>query len=105
MLSDLLRKQARFSGMLSNLIRYAESLGYHITMGEIFNAEGTGHRKGSCHYIKLAGDLNLFDADWKYLRETKDHEKLGEYWEAMGGIWGGRFDDGNHYSLEHEGRK
>ena len=103
--SDLLRKQARFMSMWAKLIIYAESLGYRCTSGETFNAEGAGHKKGSCHYIKLAGDLNLFDADWKYLRETKDHQVLGEYWEAMGGVWGGRFDDGNHYSLEHEGRK
>ena len=102
--SDLLRKQARFNRMWARLILYAESLGYQTTSGETFNAAGTGHRKGSNHYIKLAGDLNLFDADWKYLKETKDHEKLGEYWEAMGGVWGGRFDDGNHYSLEHQGR-
>lgn len=108
--SQLLRKQARFMTMWSRLIAYAESLGYHVTSGETFNAAGTGHKPGSNHYLKLAGDLNLFDADWKYLTETKDHQRLGEYWEAMGGCWGGRFTnvkggDGNHYSLEHEGRK
>jgi len=30
---------------------------------------------------------------------------LGEYWEGMGGSWGGRFSDGNHFSLTHNGVK
>jgi len=30
---------------------------------------------------------------------------LGLYWESIGGSWGGRFGDGNHFSLEHEGRR
>ncbi|HAO1973206.1 TPA: M15 family peptidase, partial [Escherichia coli] len=31
----------------------------------------------------------------------------GEYWESIGGTWGGRFSraDGNHFSLEHNGVK
>jgi hypothetical protein len=27
------------------------------------------------------------------------------FWESIGGSWGGRFNDGNHYSLEHRGMK
>jgi hypothetical protein len=49
-------------------------------------------------------DLNLFK-DGKYLALTEDHKPLGEWWESQGGAWGGRFNDGNHYSLEHEGIK
>ena len=30
---------------------------------------------------------------------------LGEWWESQGGTWGGRFRDGNHYGLEHDGAK
>ena len=56
----------------------------------------------SLHYIRLAIDLNLFEAG-KYLRSSKDHAVLGLYWESLGGSWGGRFGDGNHYSLEHKG--
>ena len=105
MASDLLKKQAKFAGMLADLIRYAESLGYHVTMGDVYRPDGQGHRMGSNHYIRLAADLNLFDCNWNYRTETSDHTALGIYWEAMGGTWGGRFDDGNHYSLEHEGMK
>jgi D-alanyl-D-alanine carboxypeptidase-like protein len=70
---------------------------------KIRNNTGSGIRN-SLHEIGLAIDLNLF-RDGKYLDKTEDHRRLGERWEAMGGAWGGRFGDGNHYSLEHEGRK
>ena len=49
-------------------------------------------------------DLNLFRGG-KMLTTTEDHRPLGEWWESHGGAWGGRFADGNHYSLEHEGLK
>jgi len=46
---------------------------------------------------RLAIDLNLFK-DGEYLTDTEDHRFLGEFWESLGGTWGGRWDDGNHYS-------
>jgi hypothetical protein len=49
-------------------------------------------------------DFNLF-RDGQWLSKSDDHKFLGEYWESIGGSWGGRFGDGNHYSLAHEGRK
>ena len=51
-----------------------------------------------------AVDLNLFKAG-KYVALTEDHRPLGEWWESQGGAWGGRFEDGNHYSLEWKGRR
>jgi len=88
--------------MISDLILWAFEQGYEVTLGDAFAT--TGHKDNSCHYIRLAVDLNLFK-DGQYLTETKDHEPLGIKWESMGGSWGGRFQDGNHYSLEHEGRR
>lgn len=58
----------------------------------------------SLHPDKLAIDLNLFK-DGHYLSSTEAHRPLGEWWESIGGTWGGRFNDGNHYSLEHRGVK
>ena len=52
--------------------------------------------------MRLAVDFNLFK-DGKFLQSTDDHKELGEFWEALGGTWGGRFDDGNHYSLKYRG--
>lgn len=97
----LQQKQSEFAKMVGFLILHAYSLGYEITIGDVWAKYGEGrpHKRGSKHYRKLAADLNLFK-DGRYLRSTESHRPLGEYWEkALGGIWGGRFDDGNHYEL------
>lgn len=96
----LREKQSKFVRMLGQLIFWAYDNGYELT----FPSEALPHMKNSLHYIGLAKDLNLFRCG-NYLTETEDHRPLGEYWESLGGTWGGRFGDGNHYSLEHEGRK
>ena len=94
--NTLNEKQFKFSAMLSLLIQKAYDLGYTITMGDVWARDG--HVKGSFHYKRLAADLNLFK-DGIYLTETEDHLVLGQWWESIGGTWGGRFRDGNHYSL------
>ena len=101
----LREKQSKFMSMMARLILYAESIGYEVTAGDFYRDPRCpyGHKK-SLHKLRLAGDLNLFK-DGEYLVRTEHHEPLGLYWESMGGTWGGRFEDGNHYSLEHEGMK
>lgn len=101
----LSRKQAKFSRMVAQLILYADALGYDITFGEAYRPpSATWGHPYSLHKSRLAVDLNLFYKG-KYLTATEDHMPLGEFWEAIGGTWGGRFNDGNHYSLEHNGMK
>jgi len=95
-------KQRKFTQMIANLINYAYLEGYELTFGDAWAHDR--HKKNSNHYIRLAVDFNLFK-DGRYLTETSDHEFLGLFWEEMGGSWGGRFNDGNHYSLEHNGRR
>lgn len=107
------QKQRQFTRMIGVLIEYAYQQGYEVTVGDAYRdprlhgeigvKKGYGHPK-SAHKQRLAMDLNLFK-DGKYLDKTEDHRFLGEYWESMGGSWGGRFKDGNHYSLEHNGVK
>ena len=106
-------KQQQFTRMLSKLLVFAHANGYEITLGDayrdprVFGPMGTRQGYGeskSAHKHRLAIDLNLFK-DGKYLQQTSDHQLLGEYWESLGGAWGGRFQDGNHYSLEHQGIK
>lgn len=96
----LREKQSKFAHMVSLLIVFAYKCGYELT----FPDSRTKHMIDSLHHIGLAIDLNLFK-DGKYLTETEDHRELGEFWEFIGGSWGGRFGDGNHYSLEHRGRQ
>ena len=69
------------------------------------DAAGKGSFR-SLHPDRLAVDLNLFK-DGVWLTKTEDHRVLGEFWESLGADhrWGGRFGDGNHYSIEHQGRK
>ena len=108
----LRQKQWKFVLMVSQLICWCAEHGYEVTFGEAYRdpewadilaGRGKGI-KNSLHCSRLAIDLNLFK-DGKYLSSTKDHEPLGLLWESIGGTWGGRFSDGNHYSLAHGGRK
>lgn len=98
--------------MLAELVIWAYDHGYELTYGEAWrtpqqaewnaaNGKGIGP---SLHTSRLAVDFNLF-INGKYQTSTEAHRPLGEKWEAMGGTWGGRFGDGNHYSLEHGGVK
>jgi len=92
---SLRQRQSEFARKVPLLILYAYELGYEVTIGDVWAR--TGHKRRSFHYDKLAIDLNLF-RDGRYLSATKSHEPLGLFWESLGGTWGGRFDDGNHYS-------
>lgn len=106
-------RQVVFAKLLPRLIDKAFELGFEVTLGDTFRDPrvhgavgvklGYGHPK-SCHKLRLAVDLNLFK-DGKFLETTEDHRPLGEWWESVGGTWGGRFNDANHYSFEWEGQK
>ena len=95
-MGELRRKQSKFVHMTALLILHAEQLGYELTFGDAWAKDR--HKAGSFHYKRLAIDLNLF-LDGVYLTDTESHTPLGRYWESIGGTWGGRFRDGNHYSL------
>ena len=114
-MESLGQKQRRFMPMVAKLIEFAYSQGYELTIGDGYRdarvhgqlgeKKGYGHPR-SAHKQRLAIDLNLFK-NGVYLTTTEHHRKLGEYWESLGGSWGGRFSepDGNHYSIEHNGVK
>jgi hypothetical protein len=114
-------KQKLFMRLLPRLIDKAHEMGFEIAGGDLFRDPrvhgaigvklGYGHPR-SAHKNKLAIDLNLFkdidsDGDLDFLEKTEFHRPLGEWWEKQNELcrWGGRFNDGNHYSLEHEGVK
>lgn len=78
----------------------------------IINNGAANGIRNSLHGDGLAADFDLYRVaapgiPGSYLDKTEDHRPLGEWWEAQHQLcrWGGRFGDGNHYSLEHEGRK
>ena len=101
-MSELLEKQTKFVFFKAFLILHAYSLGYKMSQPDCRSK----HMKNSNHYIGLAEDFNLFK-EGDYLKDTEDHRQLGEYWEKLHPLcrWGGRWGDGNHYSMEHNGVK
>lgn len=106
-------KQRLFTRLVGEFLLWIYEQGYEATLGDAyrdprvhgaFGETGGYGRRRSCHKIRLAIDLNLFSGgEWQ--TTTDAHRPLGEKWEAMHPLcrWGGRFNDGNHYSLEHEG--
>jgi hypothetical protein len=104
-MEKLSEKQWRFTEMTASLIYWARDHGYKLTYGDAYRDDRCAYGQPfSLHKKRLAVDFNLFK-DGKYLSTTEDHLPLGEFWESIGGSWGGRFNDGNHYSLEHEGMR
>jgi len=105
----LREKQSVFALNVSKLIQYAYQVGYELTFGDAWRSPEECIRRGmpnSLHGDRLAIDFNLFHLG-KWLTETEDHALLGDYWESLhtDNRWGGHFNDGNHYSMTHGGRK
>lgn len=122
------QKQRKFTLMVSYLIQHAYQLGYELTFGDayrdprvfgpvgerpiiVFGWDDDINRNGrnyshhsSNHKQRLAIDFNVF-RHGEYLDDGAEFKDLGEYWESLGGTWGGRFNDGGHFSLEHNGVK
>lgn len=109
--------QEAFTLAYAHLIIHAYDIGYRIRQGDTFRDprvfghmgeknEGSYGRKNSLHKLKLAADLNLF-RDGNFLDATEDHLPLGKWWEVeyaeFNASWGGRFNDGNHYSFGYRG--
>ena len=114
----LREKQSAFVVLIGKLIGEATRRGYELTFGEAYRSPEEAERlsktgagiEHSLHSIKLAIDLSLF-IDGVYQSDSAAYLPLGIWWESQSsdGLicrWGGRFKrkDGNHFSVEHEGR-
>jgi hypothetical protein len=109
-------KQRLFTKLIGLLIEYAYANGYELTFGDAYrspeqaraNASAGKGIINSLHCERLAIDLNLFK-NGEYLTDSRAYQPLGEYWESLNPdcAWGGRFTraDGNHFSIQHAGRK
>lgn len=118
----LREQRCLFTRLLASLIKHAFELGYEVSLEEVMrskvqaqanSASGAGI-SNSLHTIGLAADMNLYiNGDWQQSSEA--HRQLGAYWKSLHKLarWGGDFrdsqgrpkSDGNHYSLEWQGRK
>ena len=110
------QRQELFMRLLPRLIDHAHALGFDLRGGDLFRdarlhgaygvqLEAAGEftpysSANSNHKNKCAIDLNLFK-DGVYLTTTKDHQELGEFWDALDPHtrWGGAYDDANHYEV------
>ena len=113
----LSQKQQAFAVLVAKLILEAKTRKYAVTLGEAYRspeeaARLAGQGKGivrSLHTQRLAIDLNVF-IDGIYQTRSEAYRPLGLWWEAQSTpdvpcCWGGRFGDGNHFSVAHQGRK
>ncbi len=106
---SLSKLQKEFTALLPSLINKAIQLGYEPRLRDAYRdprvhgvigvRRSYSHPK-SAHKIGLAVDL-LLDRNGEYLELTEDYRQLGEWWEKQHprAKWGGRFNDGNHFSF------
>jgi D-alanyl-D-alanine carboxypeptidase len=106
-------QQRLFTKLIAELILWAYSCGYELTLGEAYRTEeqqrwhvehGRSHTMHSQHRVRLAVDLNLFDGGF-YETEWEAYRPLGDYWKSLhpGCVWGGDWltlRDGNHFEFK-----
>ena len=108
----ILSTQMQMSRRLCDLLQWIHANGFECTLGEahrtaeqaaIYAADGRGINE-SLHRERLAIDLNIFK-DGRWITSSDELKPVGLYWESIGGAWGGRFGDGNHFSFPIDGRR
>lgn len=127
----LSEKQHKFSRMMVKLLSYIHKKGYEVsfegftrpnnklklpgtskrmTYQELLKFNNRSKVTYGDHNKKIAGDLTI----WKNgkILTPEQHRPIGEYWESIGGVWGGRFGikrvdyaykigwDSGHFGLE-----
>lgn len=95
---SLQKQQTAFAWMLAEWLTWCKASGYEITLGEVYRTEeqqalylkkGLSKTMKSKHRDRLALDFNLFVGS--ALAQVAQYRPLGEKWEELGGVWGGRF--------------
>ncbi|HZX36531.1 MAG TPA: M15 family metallopeptidase [Thermodesulfobacteriota bacterium] len=101
----LREKQTAFAAMLGKLLCKAPELGTPVLILEMhrsletqkaYVARGASKTLNSKHLEGLAVDLVFLEDlkdDGKINYSPEKYKSLGEYWENLGGRWGGRFGD------------
>ena len=103
-------RQIKFAKMQYKFQTWLYSNGYEFTDGEayrtqeqqdIYFANGKSKKKYSKHQDRLARDYILYIDGVCQINNPEAYRKPGEYWESLGGRWGGRFGvDPSKYSTK-----
>lgn len=105
----LSERQCEFTEKQALLVLFAVKLGYRVkgqewnrtlAQQESYVRQGVSKTLNSRHIDKLAVDLVLFK-NGNAITSGEDFRALGEYWESLGGRWGGRFVDLAAFRAEH----
>ena len=106
-------KQALFNDLIGRLCLYVNGCyEWRVRDGDCYRDRRCdyGHSK-SLHRKRLARDLILDRRDaagrWRWQKKTEPYEWIGIAWERMHPLcrWGGRWGEGNHFSITHGGMK
>lgn len=110
-------QQRLFVKLTGQLIAWTYANGLELTFGEAYrtpeqaalNAANGSGIANSLHTSRLAIDLQLFK-NGAYIQKSELYEPLGTYWKKLHPLcrWGGDFaslPDGNHFSMEWQGRR
>lgn len=115
---SLMHEQATFLLQVTELIRKAGELGFHVTGGELFRTpeqqaihvrNGRSTTLNSQHLKRLAVDLNFFrggaDGAWRLVQSVEELRPLGQFWESLdpANRWGGNwnlFKDAPHFERQ-----
>jgi hypothetical protein len=110
----LIERQKLFMRLLPRLLDYCHAAGYEVTGSELWRTPEMAAwyaRRGlgienSLHCDRLAIDLNFF-RNGRWIKDGSQLEDVGRFWESLHPLcrWGGRFGDGNHFSITYRGRK
>lgn len=91
--------QGRFSLALAHIIQRAVELGYVVSVRDVHRSaeeqarmvkEGKSKTMKSAHLESRAADLVLYKGGLA-ITGGEEFRPLGEFWENLGGRWGGRF--------------
>lgn len=96
---DLSMRQCQFTGALAKLIAFINAAGFDVKVQELnrdlatqrqYVTDGVSKTMDSRHLDKLAADLVLFK-EGVIVTDQNAYRQFGEFWEVLGGRWGGRF--------------
>ena len=94
------QRQEEFALMYGKLIVWGYEQGYKMRLGDVFAHDG--HKEGSNHYLKLAGDIFIYKPGSQE-QDMEAHKRMHDAWDALGGAPMIE-KDMNHYSIVYQGR-